>query len=317
MIPNKEKYRSFCENIDAMSIFSQPWWLDAVAGSNWDVIIEEKGGQIIAALPYEKAQKKGFDFLRNPILTQHQYLYVEPSKSTRYAKILAHQKKIITSLLGKLPKFAVFKLNIHPSFTNWLPFYWLGFEQSTRYTYIIDNLSEVEKVYSNFESKIKTDIKKAEKLVEVEEARDVELLYQVVEKSFERQGIKTPFSLETVQRIEQACSARNCSKVLLAKDEQGNVHAGIYLIWDKERMYYLLGGGDPNYRNSGATSLLLWHAIQFAATQVKVFDFEGSMMEPVERFVRSFGAVQQPFFTISKVNSRLLKLLIFLKNWLK
>ena len=312
---NKEKYILFCENLGTMSIFSQPWWLDAVAGDDWDVVVQEKEGKIIGALPYGRGQKKGFDVIQNLILTQHQYLYIEPSKSNRYAKILAYQKKIIASLVEQLPRFAWFNLNIHPSITNWLPFYWLGFQQTTRYTYILDDLADMDMVYSNFESKIKTDLKKAEKKVEIEENGEVEKLYMVIEKSFERQGIKTPFGLETVQKIEQACSTRNCSKILLAKDHQGNIHAGIYLVWDNERMYYLLGGGDPKYRNSGATSLLLWHAIQLASTHVKIFDFEGSMMEPVERFVRSFGAKQQPFFTLDKVNSRLLKLLLFLKKW--
>ena len=48
----------------------------------------------------------------------------------------------------------------------------------------------------------------------------------------------------------------------------------------------------------------MWHAIQFAATVSRVVDFEGSMMEPVERFFRGFGAVQTPYFAIWHVRSR-------------
>ena len=65
-----------------------------------------------------------------------------------------------------------------------------------------------------------------------------------------------------------------------------------------------MGGGDPEFRNSGATSLLMWNAIQFASTVSQIFDFEGSMIESVERFFRGFGAVQTPYFSISHIRSK-------------
>jgi len=75
-----------------------------------------------------------------------------------------------------------------------------------------------------------------------------------------------------------------------------------------------MGGGAPDLRNSGATSLCMWEAIQFAATVTKSFDFEGSMLETVERFFRAFGAKQTPYFAISKINSKLLKTYRFLQE---
>ncbi|QPT41279.1 GNAT family N-acetyltransferase [Oligella ureolytica] len=102
--------------------------------------------------------------------------------------------------------------------------------------------------------------------------------------------------------------------MFIAEDEQGRHHAGVYLIWDDNTAYYLMGGGDPDLRNSDATSLCMWEAIQFAATVTKNFDFEGSMIEPVERFFRGFGAVQTPYFSISKTNSKLIKTYRFLQE---
>lgn len=86
----------------------------------------------------------------------------------------------------------------------------------------------------------------------------------------------------------------------MARDEHNNIHAAVYIVWDNDSAYYLMGGGDPALRNSGATSLCLWEAIQFASTVSKKFDLEGSMLEPVERFFRGFGTVQKPYFKISK-----------------
>ena len=65
-------------------------------------------------------------------------------------------------------------------------------------------------------------------------------------------------------------------------------------------MYSVLGGGDPELRNSGAQTLAIWESIKFASTVCRSYDFLGSMIEPIEKFVHDFGAVQKPYFEISK-----------------
>ncbi|KZZ15518.1 hypothetical protein A3751_17170 [Oleiphilus sp. HI0080] len=57
----------------------------------------------------------------------------------------------------------------------------------------------------------------------------------------------------------------------------------------------------------------MWEAIKFASTVTKRFDFEGSMIEPIERFFRGFGAMQKPYFQISHTPNRWLRLAKALK----
>lgn len=78
-----------------------------------------------------------------------------------------------------------------------------------------------------------------------------------------------------------------------------------------------MSGSDPILRSSGAISLLRWESIKYSSSVTKSFDFEGSMIEPIERFMRSFGAIQTPYFAISKTNSKLLKIYQGLKCLLK
>jgi hypothetical protein len=92
--------------------------------------------------------------------------------------------------------------------------------------------------------------------------------------------------------------------MLFAVDEADRLHAVAYGVWDEQGAYYLLGGGDPELRNSGATSLLLWELILRAREVTDVFDFEGSMIEPLERFFRSFGARQTPYLYVSRESAR-------------
>jgi hypothetical protein len=103
-------------------------------------------------------------------------------------------------------------------------------------------------------------------------------------------------------------------RIFVARDPAGRPHAGVYLVWDEGSAYYLMGGGDPEVRGSGATSLCLWHAIRFASTVTASFDFEGSMIEPVERLFRAFGAEQTPYFAVSRINSWQLRARIALRE---
>lgn len=101
---------------------------------------------------------------------------------------------------------------------------------------------------------------------------------------------------------------------LVAEGPDGKLHAGAYIVRSGNTAYYLMGGGDPELRNSGATSLVLWEAIRRQPETIKVFDFEGSMIEPIERFFRAFGAVQTPYFHVSRSNSKLFKLINTLRS---
>ena len=57
---------------------------------------------------------------------------------------------------------------------------------------------------------------------------------------------------------------------------------------------------DSSLRSSGATSLMVWHLIRFTAERSAIFDFDGSVLQPVERFFRGFGAKQVPYHWIMK-----------------
>jgi hypothetical protein len=132
-------------------------------------------------------------------------------------------------------------------------------------------------------------------------------LLEINAKTFERQNKSAPYDAGYAGRIDAACAAHGCRRIFIAEDAAGKAHAGAYIVWDEASAYYLMGGGDPALRNSGATSYCMWEAIRFAATVTRSFDFEGSMLEPVERFFRSFGPEQVPYSRVTHSRSRLLR----------
>ena len=315
---NKQKYREFCKTEKDIPIFSKDWWLDSVCGKDdWDVSLIEKDSKIFASMPFYKTKRNIFNVITMPKLTQNLGIYIKYPEKQKYEKKLSYEKDIMSKLIDQLPQYDMFNQNFHYSTTNWLPFYWKGFKQKTAYTYVIQNLSDIDLIWSNFNNKTRTDIRKAEKKVKVETSDDIELFYKINKMTFERQNIEIPYTLDFIKKIDTACNKNSCRKIFFAIDEQKQIHAAIYIIWDDNSAYYIMGGSNPELRNSGATHLLIWEAIKFSSTIVDKFDFEGSMMEQVEKFVRSFGAIQKPYFNISKTNSKFLKIKQLIKEIIK
>lgn len=311
---NKNKYRALCLQEPSIPVFSQAWWLDAVAGDAWDVALLEHNGVVVASLPYVTRMRFGLRLLGQPILTPSLGPWLRTGEA-RSARRLAREKTLLQALYQSLPTYGQYNQNWYCERTNWLPLYWLGFEQSTRYTYRIEQLDDMDVVWKGFDTNIRTDIRKAENKFGVTVRTDcsIESFLALNKKVFERQSMAVPYANEVVMAIHAAATSQQACKLFVAVDDQGRQHAGVFIIWDSNSAYYLLGGGDPDLRNSGATSLCMWHAIQFVATVTKKFDFEGSMIEPVERFFRGFGATQTPYSVITKTNSKIIRILNFLR----
>lgn len=308
----KKLYRAFSQEEPSLPIFSRDWWLDAVAGPDgWDVVLAVRGGEVTAAMPYQLRRRFGLRWLSQPRLTPVLGPWIRPS-SAKPAVALAQEKEQMEELIANLPSFDYFTQNWHHSQSNWLPFYWRGFSQTTRYSYVLSNLGDQAALWRNLEKSVRTTIRKAQNRFGLKVRRDLglEVFLELNRKTYLRQGLQPPYDDAQVRRLDAACAARNCREIFIAVDEQGRPHAGEYMVWDENSAYALMGGADPSLRHSGATSLCLWEAINQAAQLAPSYDFCGSMIESVERQFRAFGAQQRPYFRITKARNPLLRLIV-------
>lgn len=307
---NKETFKNWCEKHPEIPLFLQFNWLNTIAESgSWDVALVGSGNDVLAFMPYFKKRKLQFNIITVPPLTPYLGPYIHYPEGQKEATRVSFEKKMMEQLIEQLPKTDRFIQYFHPEITNWLPFHWSGFEQSTRYTYIIDDLSDSDMLYNNLQGNIRRELNKAKKTLTVSETDDVSILHQLKEKDYEAKGEEINYSKDYFQRIYEMLSDKGTGKAWIAKDKDGNTVASLLLAWDADSAYYLAGATDPDKKNTGAMSLLMWTAILFASSVTNKFNFEGSMIESVERFFRAFGAKQTPYFEIRKVDSKLLKLL--------
>ncbi|MEN3295666.1 MAG: hypothetical protein V7642_4919 [Burkholderiales bacterium] len=305
----KETYREFCRKESSLPIFSRDWWLDATAGADaWNVTMVRNADQVVASMPYVMRRRYWLKVLTQPALTQKLGPWFHAGDG-KPETTLANEKELMQTLIDQLPAFDYFNQNWHYNRTNWLPFSWNGFEQTTHYTYVLTELGKTEKLWSGFDNSTRAECKKALSRfsLSIRDDLPLEAFLALNRMTFARQGMSVPYSEAFVRRIDAACAERDCRKFFIAVDPEGRHHAGNYIVWDENSSYGLMNGSDPALRNSGAVSLCMWAAIKHAAQVTQRFDFMGSMLEPIERFFRGFGAVQVPYFNISKTPSRMLR----------
>jgi len=306
-LSNKDKYKRFCEKEKDIPIFFNYHYIDILCKSEeWDVLLYEKGNQIAAAFPYFKRSRKSFILIENPPLSKFLGPYILPE----YRKT-KHLYKIYTAFINQLPKYSLFNLDFYYSEQNVLPFYWEKYTNSIKYSYVIDDLSDLDKVYANFSSDYRNrKIPKASEIVQCVHDKSVKAYYEVNKMSIDRQNLIFPISLEAFTRIDARLEKMEKRKMFFAVDEKDQIHSVIYLIWDAHSSYMLLAGDNPELRKSGAGIFLVWEAIKYTKNVLKLnkFDFLGSMVKPIEITRRQFGAEQKTYINVKKYSSKILKL---------
>lgn len=280
-------------------IFHQPWWLEAAAPGRWGEVVVTSDGKVVARLPYvERRSPIGEIILGSAPMTK----YLGPSFDLKSEKIetrLSKEVEMFEALHTALPRYSWFSQNWHFDQQNWYSAVRKGLKADPHMTYIIDSVASEKDLWSGLNERIRRNVRKAIKQVELVTDGDVEAVNRLVGLTFARQGRKTPANAAVVTRLFEAAIARGQAASLVARDDAGRDHAGLILVWDDITMYYLAGGGDPDLRQSGAMSMLLWEAIRLSRELNLKFDFEGSMVPAIEHYFRAFGAHQQTYFKLS------------------
>jgi hypothetical protein len=296
-------YRQFCASAPAdFPLFMQPWYLDTVCGDGWQAVTADANGHVVAVWPYFLKQKWHWRYVAMPLLGKFMGPYITPEYRS-----LDWQMRLMTRMWQDMPKgLAAFEQDFPYWVQNWLPLYWQGFRQTTRYSYALDLTKAESELWAGISRNYQKKIERAQAQLTIRHDLPFEELYRVAMLSFDRQGKTAPITRAWLAGIYEALKRHNAVQTFFAMDNStGAVHSASMLVWDRESAYYLIGGDDPALRQSGSGVLLQWAAIRYAqqTVGVPIFDFEGSMLPTVEPTRREFGAWQRPYFRLQQENS--------------
>jgi hypothetical protein len=304
---DKERYRILCEE-KSLPLFMQAWWLDAVCSPDdkqWDVLLYEENNKIIAALPYHLLKKWNFKIVIQPQLTQYNGIWIDYPTDQKLHKRYSFEEKIINNLIDKLEalKLSYFSQTFHHSFTNWQPFYWRNFKQTTRYTYIIKNIVELEKKIENIQQRYRQRITKSETELIVAFDLSPENFYDFYKKFLTGKKQKIEYSKQLFLSIYNAAIQRNQGKIISINNKDGKLLSAVFLVWDVTNGYNFIPARDIVEASNDASIFMTWQAIKFLRNKTQNYDFEGSMIKGIAAVNQRFGAEQIPYFHITKCYS--------------
>ena len=302
-LTNKEKYAQFCEGT-YVPVYSKPWWLDAIClPENWDVWICEENDAVMAAMPYYLENRNGRRYItKAPLSQNHGIIFRYPPNSKPISRA-AFEEKVIDRACAFIKglQIDVYEQQYQPSFVNWLPFYWNGYSAITRYTYVIEDTSDLGRIWDGVSSKRRSIIKKGSRNSVFSTDMSVERFYTEHEKIYLKQGLSCPFSYGLWKRIAVACRTHDSGRISCRLTENGEAAAVSFVAWDERSLYKLMGGPVPEFAALDAYSALTWDEIVLAHERKLAFDFEGSVIKRISKSFREYGAVPKPYFRIRKV----------------
>lgn len=272
------------------------WYLDVV-WPGWKAIVVIEKDQILAALPFSISKKHGINYVFNPKFSQYVGIFFGAIEKKNATLTFALKKRLVKAIVEALPsEIKVFNIKFAPEFDYPLPFHWAGYELHTRFSYWLDNQTDKLSLFKKFEERTRTYINKAVKSgLVVSSIPDIDA---IVALANERNSY--PLEEALLKKLWTALRQQKKGIALEVRDATGRLHAGLIYQQFQHKIIHLFSAFDVELGNQGGMSLAIWKSIETAGLEVKIIDFEGSMLEPVENFFRGFGTRPVPYLEIKK-----------------
>ena len=299
----KEIDISETEKLNATSVFNSVSWLQIFPKNRFVILgIFNKNEELIGCFYYYKHKRaKILTHLSAPPFSPHCGFYIKDETSNPAQKT-TFKKKVFEAIITFLDKkkYDLLTLSFSLENTDFQEFIWRKFTVEPKYTYCLNLEKTEEELLANMSSERRKNIRKAEKDgIIVKRVSEMKEVQKLIEGTFERQNLKIDNSV--FLSILNGFSTEKNSFAFVAYNQKGTPISCNFCVYDSQKSYYLFGGYNQEEKHEGAGALAHWEAIKYAKEKgLKVFDFEGSMLKPVEKYFRGFGAEITPYFTVNK-----------------
>lgn len=276
---NINKYNDCINKALNSRIYAYSWYLDAVTNKNWDVLVLN---DFEAVMPLPKRRKYFINYIYLPAWVQQLGVF-------SMNKI---DESLIENFIQEIPK--KFKLidvvfNSENSFQHK--------NRNLRSNYILSLNKPYKAIYENFKKGRKGSIKKAEsfnlELVENYQHTDIIELFKL------NKGVKlnkSPSDYELLAVLIKEALILDLVDCIAVLNTNGELIGGAFFLKDKQRITYLFSSINDEGREKQAMSFLLNHMLKKYSNTEYIFDFEGSMINEIASFFKSFGAIKETYY---------------------
>jgi len=291
LISSALEYAAFCQLYAAeLPIFLQPWWLDAVGQQgHWQkYVIKDNSDKPIGIWPVFTKRRYGFYWHTLPPYT--------PVSGPWFAEENTLTQPLLEALVSQISKSSLYWLLQSVRYIQQAAWWQKnGFEVEIWHTYQLPATDDAMELFKKFRSTTRNEIKKASPFIEIRQETDLQHFMPLYTQHAQAKKIFDPAAATAFQAVFAVCTARAQGQLLCAYDQQENLLAGIFCVWDQKTTYLLVISRQEQTQPFSPTRFLLWQAIKLSATQGRIFDFEGGRMPSIGDFFASFGATKTAY----------------------
>lgn len=283
---DKQKWDSCIHFAINSRVYGYTWYLHQIC-EEWDGLVEGDYESVFPVIWNDKIP--GFRQLYHPLLAQQLGLF----------SVHALSQGRVAAFLEAIPtKFKRQTINL-TSNIQLNEFEGYKLEKRPNYTLMLDG--SYEEIRSNYSSNIKRNLKKADRSelfagVSMTPEQFVELYQESHKDKIDALSEKVGY---TMLRIIYQSLHRGLGFIAAVQSKEGKICAATFFLYSKGRITYLLPVTTEEGRKLGAMHFLLDVVIRKNAQSPNLLDFEGSSIESIARFYKSFGATNQPYPVIS------------------
>ena len=293
------RWNAFVDDSPQATIYGKTWYQDAVQ-SRFRILTVQEQGIILGGLVMAKNARGWYS---NPALCKYLGVYYADFTGQHY-QAETKRRRVARRLASELRQYKTFNYLFHPDFGSYLPFYQARFSATVFYSYWLDVQGQsMESIRAGWSGKLRSDIKFAERAgYRIQVDPPFGLFYDLHNKTFFRQGKKSPFGRPWLAHFCEQLRQRDAWHSFVVRDSDDRPMAVVGLIHDQHATSLIINGIDSEKIQRGANEWLIYYCIRFAAERSRWFDFEGSMLEPIDSFYRKFGGQHRPYLKIYRNN---------------
>ena len=275
-----DKYNNCINSSVNSRIYAYSWYLDIVA-DNWDVLILNN---YEAVMPLPWKSKYFIKYIYPPVWTQQLGVF-SPLDITENLI-----KNFIKSIPRKFKKITIqFNSGNNLNLVN----------SEKRVNYILALDKPYEEILKGFNNNRKRDLKKALKNELSVNNISLNLLLNTLKKyylflNYSRKDYLNLCKLVTITL------KKDKGFFLGVYSQNKELVGGSFFLKNESRITYLFSLNSPKGKMIGAHTFLINYMIQIFSNSKLSFDFEGSMVEGIAVFFKSFGSKKENYNVLKK-----------------
>lgn len=288
------------------TVFSKSQWIKTAASAQGGLprflgVFDDD--RLAAGLTFVELSKGPFRKLTTPVLTPYGGVVYRPGagkrESERESFNTACAEELISHLRGRY-SHAFF---VHsPGLADIRPFTWAGWQESVRYTYVLD-LSDPERIWELLEHRVRKVLRKAESTLELGGPINIEQFCGLYERIYIDREKRPPIGSSTIKAFLKSALESGLAEMRTVRGRDGKVLSAMVFVYGDSMVFAWLSGSIPGKNSTGASSLLLWDAVRRYSGKYGSLDMLGANIPSIAFFKKGFGGKLLPYYVTERYGS--------------